>query len=284
MPQPTGPISGSWKASPRATGAYVDRVGGYRRNWGVSVDPDHNRSDLPDPGFPAPVPPPPGTRTWVPPFIEDFFDPEGDPLPYFPAAEQEPAGHDVPYAPSGGVRPGTPADRVAGLLHERYRGADTSRDRPMVARQWDERYVTEMRTSLPATPQGTSGSLTGQALRALRGRNSLAVNNPGDPAINFSGNYVRQGNEIYRWTHRRMPYNTITPTMRVLHGNWAAAPQETTPVASPYTSYLPGGRGLTQGVGPQTPFMRREPRPWDEDAVRDGSEETGDPDYVTWGL
>lgn len=278
------PISGSWKASPNTTGAYVDRIGSARRNWGVPADPDHLRIDTPDEGFP-PMVPPPGGRTWTPEFLEDYYDPEADPLPYFPAVEQEPAGHDVPFAPSGGVRPGSLADREAQALHTRYRGADTSIGRPRVARQYDERYVSEMRRSGPATELGAAGgSLTGQALRAVRGRNSLSVNNPGDPAVNFSGNYVRQGNELYRWTHRKMPMNTITPTMRVLHGNWAAGDRETTPVASPYTSYLPGGRGLTRGIGAQIPYMRREPRPWDEDAVRDGSEDSGTDEYVSWGL
>jgi hypothetical protein len=282
---PPGPISGTWKASPRATGAYVDRIGGYARNWGVSADPDHNRTDIPDPGFPAMVPPP-GGRTWTPPFMEDYFDPEGDPLPYFAATEQEPAGHDVPKPPNGGVLPHT-ADLEANAARSVYRGADTSRNRPMVMRQADERNISELRRSGPATPLGVegTGTLTGQALRAVRGRNSLAPNNPGSPEVNFSGNYVRQGQELYRWAMRKMPYNTITPTMRVLHGNWAAGDRETDPIDSPYTSYLPGGRGLTQGNGPQTPYQRREPRPWDEDAVRDGTEgDQGSDEYLSWGL
>jgi hypothetical protein len=155
-----------------------------------------------------------------------------------------------------------------------------------VARQYDERNTSELRRSGPATELGAAGgSLTGQALRAVRGRNSLSVNNPGDPAVNFSGNYVRQGQELYRWAQRKFPMKTITPTMRVLHGNWAAGDRETTPIDSPYTSYLPGGRGLTRGMGAQIPYMRREPRPWDEDAVRDGSEAPEDTaDYVSWGL
>lgn len=282
MAAPPGPISGTWKKSPRATGAYVDRVGAYRRNWGAPADPDHSRPDDPDPGFPAMVPPP-GGKTWTPPFIEDFFDPDADALPYFPAAEQEPPGHDVPNVPNGGVLPHT-ADRQANAARAQYRGADTSRNRPVVARQHDQRYVSELRRSGPATPQGTEGGLTGQALRALRGRNSLAVNNPGDPSIPGSGNYVRQGGELYRWAHRRMPYNTITPTMRVLHGNWAATAAETDPAESPYTSYLPGGRGITRGNGPQIPFMRREPRPWDEDVVRDGTEFPDSGEFQSWGL
>lgn len=275
------PLAGGWARSPAATGAYVDRIGGYRRNWGVGVDPDHERSDTPDPGFPAAVPHA-GPPTWVPPFIEDFYDPEGDPLPYFPLVEQEPPGHDVPNVPNGGV-PARLADEQANAARSVYRGADTSRGRPMVARQWDERYGSELRPSFGQTPQGTTGPLEGQALRALRGRNSLPINNPGDPAVNFSGNYVRSGREQYRTTDRKMPYNQITPTMRVLHLNVAAGERPTTPIESPYTSYLPGGVG-DMPVGPQTPYMRREPRPWDEDAVRDGTEDSEPDEYQSWGL
>lgn len=283
MARAGGPVSGAWKRSPRTTGAYVDRVGAYRRNWGTPVDPDHLTSEQPDPGWPAPVPRPPGESTWVPPFLEDFFDPSGDPLPYFPEAEREPEGHDGPNVPNGGVRE-PKASRVAHEARSVYRGADTSRDRPRVMRQWDQTHQSEMRQSLPPTPMGVDGgSLTGQALRALRGDNSLALNNPGDPAVNFSGNYSRQGNELYRWVDRKMPMNTITPTLRVLHGNWAAGDRVTDPVESPYTSYLPGGAGLTAGVGPQSPYQRREPRPWDEDVVRDGSEQD-DEQFYSWGL
>ena len=268
-------ISGTFKTSAR----YI----GYRppadnsRNWGTGVDPDHGRSDLPDLGFPSPVEP--AFRNWTPPYLEDYFDPAADDLPYLPQREQEPAGHDVPSVPSGYIRDDA-SQAANGAARMVGRGANTSVGRPTGRRDYGETNVTEMRRSLPPL-RGEPGPLTGQALRALRGRNSLEVNNPGSPEVSFSGNYVRQGQEIYRLTNRPMPRRGLSHTKRPLYVNVAATAIDSPGVESPYSSAFSSAPNMS--VGPPVPFLRRQPRPMDEDAVQDGTELYEEP-ITRWGL
>lgn len=271
------PISGSFKGSSN----YV----GYRpsadlsRNWGTGVDVDHNRTDQPDPGFPGPAHPP--YVQWVPPYIEDFFNPAADDLPYLPAREQEPKGHDVPGVPSGYI-----GDDESQAKNNQARsvnlGANTSVGRPTGQRSFGETNRSPLTESLP--PARGEGEVTGQALRALRGRNSLAVNNPGSPEVNFSGNYVRQGRELSRLTNRPMPRTDLTHTKRALHLNLAETAGNRPGVESPYSSSVASTPVMS--VGAVFPFMRRQPRQWDEDVVRDGTEVDYDEtsDYQSWGL
>jgi hypothetical protein len=277
------PISGSFKNSPKATG-YVPKDN--TRNWGTGVDPGHDRADMPDLGTPPPVR---HAKLLPPEYIEDYYDPERDEPPYFALKDQEPAHfddpdqHDVETLPWG-VPDNDRLRQISGRLHSIRRGAQWAyRTASMVDRDVTTRNVTERLQSLPpgGMPQ-QGGPITGGALRALRGFNSLPVNNPGSPDVSYSGNYTRQGWEISRWTNRRMGRRGISHTKRQLHVNVAATAIDTPPHPGPYSS--PFASYGDFAVGMQRPAQRREPRPWDEDQVEDYSGEPDTGDFVVWGL
>jgi hypothetical protein len=276
-------ISGTFAASARP--APRDNT----RNWGEGADPRHSSIPMADEAFPRPVP---VHRMEIPPFIEDQADP-GRTAPAWADADTESgdfggtrmphetlAQHDVPTLPWG-VRDNDRLRQLSGRLHDLQRRVFPSQMATKVDRQHDERYSSPRLQSLPMSPMGTTGPITGQALRALRGRNSLAVNNPGSPDVSYSGNYVRQGWDISRWTERRMPRRGLSHTKRELHLNLAStaldSPGKEGPYSSPFASFP------RLNIGPMKPGARREPRPWDEDVVDDftGDEYTG---YGNWGL
>lgn len=274
------PISGTFQTSER----YV----GYRprdntRNWGVGVEPDHGDRNTPDPGTPAPAPVP---RLEGPPFLEDMVDVSRTP-PYFPDADTETAPydradqHDAPTLPWG-VRDNDRLRRLSGALHAAQKRVFPYQAATKVDRDYTTRNETRREQSLPPSPAAQGGPISGQALRALRGRNSLPVNNPGDPLTSFSGNYVRQGWNISRITNRRMARRGLSHTKRELHLNLATTATERPGMPGPYAS--PFSSVPVASVGPQRPATRREPRPWDEDQVEDFAADTGPSGYVSWGL
>lgn len=266
-------ISGSFRTSARYVG-YRPDVRGTARNWGVGVDPDHGDREIPH-GFPAP---PPVHRLEIPPFIEDMFDVSRMP-PSWPDADTESgdmagtrpvheslAQHDVPTLPWG-VRDTDRLRQLSGQAHSAKKRRYPYEIATKVDRQFDERYESTREQSLPQTPMGTGGGLTGQALRALRGRNSLAVNNPGGEDGPDTGNYVRQGWDLGRWTNRTMRRRGLTHTKRELHVNVAETGVDSPGMPGPYTSPFSSFGSLR--VGTARPGVRREPRPWDEDVATD---------------
>lgn len=267
-------ISGSFRTSARYVG-YRSDVRGNARNWGTGVEPDHgDRTDSP-PGFPAPAP---VHRLESPPFIEDMFDPSRTP-PAWPDAdtesgdmagtrpvEQSLAQHDVPTLPWG-VRDDDRLRRLSEAAHSAQKRVFPSQMATKVARGFLDRVESVRLQSLPQTPMGTGGVITGQALRSLRGRNSLAVNNPGTEDGPDTGNYVRQGWDLSRWTDRPMRRRGISHTKRELHVNVAETGIDSPGMPGPYTSPFPSFGSLR--VGTARPGVRREPRPWDEDVADD---------------
>ncbi len=267
-------ISGSFKTSARYVG-YRPDTRGTARNWGTGVDPDHSDRTMPH-GHPAPAP---VHRLESPPFIEDMFNPSRTP-PYFGDADTESgdmagtrpveaslAQHDVPTLPWG-VRDDDRLRQMSGRAHMAQKRVFPSQMATRVARGFMDRIETVRLQSLPQTPMGTGGVITGQALRSLRGRNSLAVNNPGtEDGPSGSGNYVRQGWEISRWTNRPMRRRGITHTKRELHVNTAETGVDSPGMPGPYTSPFSSFGSLR--VGTARPGVRREPRPWDEDVATD---------------
>lgn len=264
------PVSGSF------AGRY--RPSNNTRNWGTGVDPDHANPDLPDPGTP------PSTRgrlqrsLAVPEYVESYYGtreiidpPSGTPWDQEPAEYDDPNQHRAQTLPWG-VPDNNRLRMLSGRLHSQGKGAQWAyRKATMVMRDYTTVNESKRLQSLPGVPQGTGGAISGQALRALRGFNSLAVNNPGSAEVNFSGNYVRQGWELSRWTNRRMPRRRITHEKRVLHLNLAAVAKDTPGQAGPYSSPF-DNYGRFQ-VGTRAPAQRREPRAWDEDAVTDYSQD-----------
>jgi hypothetical protein len=275
-------ISGSFKTSARYVG-YRPDVRGTARNWGTGVDPDHDDRTPGPPGFPEPAP---VHRLEVPPFIEDMFNVSRQP-PYYPDADTETADfhgtrppwqsmdqHEGPALPWG--VPDNDRLRAASTqLHNMQKRRLPYQMATKTARGFMDTFESARLQSLPQTPMGTGGVITGQALRALRGRNSLAVNNPGTEDGPDTGNYVRQGWELSRWTNRLMRRRGISHTKRELHVNVAETGVDSPGMPGPYTSPFSSFGKLTVGVA--KPAVRREPRPWDEDVATDytDSEYTG---------
>lgn len=250
------------------------------RNWGEGVDARHGDPNIPDLGQP---PPAPHVKLEVPPFIEDMVTLTREP-PYFPLEDPEPAEfddkfqHDVSTLPYG-VPDNDRLRQMSGQLHGIRKGVYPYLRTTKVARDFTTKNETRREQSLPGLRQ--DGALSGFALRALRGFNSLPVNNPGSPDVSYSGNYVRQGWDISRITNRRMPRRGLTHVKRELHVNVAATAVDTPPHAGPYSSpFRNFGRW---NVRAYMPSLRREPEPWDQDAADDYAQEQAS-NYNSWGL
>lgn len=281
--------SGAWKNSPAATGGEKERVFQPSNNWGDGVDPRHEEhtghNQWSDTGFPGPVYP--EFHEEVPPFIEDQFDLSRIPPTFAnPGLDGEPKGHDGLATAPWGVGDWR-AQAANNYAREQDRGmARWAITRHMIGRGVSQTYDSQRTQSFEASKADTAEG--GQAGRALRGKNSLAANNPGSAEINGSGNYTRAGWEQHRWTNRFMPRKNITHTKRALHLNLAqtakpsAAPQGD--AYSPYTSPF-DGRITSMVPKSQTPMTRREPRAWDEDVTTDGSDQVDDTStFRSWGL
>jgi hypothetical protein len=280
--------TGAWKNSSAATGGENERVSRPRNNWGEGVDPRHDQrtghDQWSDIGFPGPVVPP--FHEEVPIELEDQYDLSRMP-PTFEAPFREPSGHDgVATAPWGvGEWRSQAANNLARSAN--YGMPKFFQNRETVMRSITQTFDSQRTQSFEASTHDNPEP--GQSQRALRGKNSLSLNNPGNAETNFSGNYTRAGWEQNRWTNRWMPMRTITHTKRMLHLNLAqtakpsAAPEGDS--YSPYTSPF-DGRVSNFATRKQTPMARREPRPWDEDITTDGSEAYYDDasTYRSWGL
>ena len=281
-------LTGAWKNSSAATQGEAYRNFRPRDNWGEGSDERHMQvtghdvwSDRPwqDPTTPQ-------FQEEIPVALEDQYNVSYLPPTFSSPVDVEPAGHDGIATAPWGVGPWR-AQETNNIARSQDRGLPRFfQTRETVMRSITQKYDRQRRQSLP-WPTGDNPA-TGQALRALRGKNALDVNNPGDSAINFSGNYRRQGWEQVAFTDRWMPRRTITHTKRFLHLNLAAIAQPSAaPVGdsySPYTSPY-DGRTTDMSVGRVKGMQRREPRPWDEDTITDG---TSDADYAgqyeSWGL
>lgn len=267
-------ISGSFRTSARYVG-YRPDARGTARNWGTGVEPDHDDRTPGPPGFPAPAP---VARLETPAFIEDMFNPSRTPPSWGDAdtesgdmagtrpVEASLAQHEVPTLPWG-VKDDDRLRRLSDTAHSAQKRILPSQMATRVARGFMDRIESVRLQSLPQTPMGTGGVITGQALRSLRGRNSLAVNNPGVEDGPDTGNYVRQGWDLSRWTDRPMRRRTISHTKRELHVNVAETGVDSPGMPGPYTSPFSSFGSLR--VGTARPGVRREPRPWDEDVVDD---------------
>lgn len=274
--------SGAYRrtVAPDYSGSHPSRL-----NWGTGVDPGHAQGEWgSDQGFPALTHP---AVPELPPHLDDSYDPETAEPEYSMPFDREPRGHDGYGAP-----PVNRFDPYAGIAADNARrnanyGATLKNTAPIVGRQHDQRYETPREQSLEVSANNGGSGNQGQALRALRGRNALGENNPGNPEINFSGNYTRRGYEISRLSPRRLARRTLTHTRRDLHLNLAAVAKETKPQTganySPYSSAFLGGIGqLRSGIA--MPVMRREPRPWDEDVQTDGLGSDDTSEFNSWAL
>lgn len=280
-------ITGNWKNSPAATGGENTRNFQPRNNWGDGADPRHDtrtgHGQWSDVGFPGPIVPP--FHEEVPIQIEDHFN-LSQQLPTFPPAFEEPAGHGgVASAPWG----------VNEFRSQETNNAARSVNRGMVkffqtreltGRGSTQTYDSQRQQSLDYNPNDKVAD--GQSMRALRGKNGLNLNNPGNAESPGSGNYRRRGWEQNRFTNRWMPRKTLTHSKRALHLNLAAVAKPSAGYEgdsySPYSSPF-DGRVTSMNVGTQAPMARREPTAWDDSAVSDGSDQSSDSyQYNSWGL
>lgn len=276
-------ISGTFKASTDAYSVRESTRGPYRANWGTGVDPGHMGTEpLPAEARPTPAP----VADVVPVEIEDPWTVR-DPAPGEPY-DYEPPGHEgIGTVPA--LVPGKVADELNGAARSIDRGANHTRRYPVVARDASE-TVTNGVFHTPDPRMGDRGDtgISGQALRALTGRNSLAPNNPGDPNVNFSGSYLRQGGELIRYKDRRLPtHGFLDHTKRPLHSNEAQGAKNSQPAPSAGRYGRMARNFARLDVGTTKPLQRREPRPWDEAIVGDGSDQTYESDaaqYETWSL
>jgi hypothetical protein len=255
-----------------------------RLNWGQSADSRHSSSATGnDHGFPAPTNAP---IKLVPANLIDGYDPEGINAKYTQPSEREPSGHGGTGKPPRSANP-YEQQRADGARHQENFGATLKNTAAMVMRSITQTFGSPLVESLPPAPDDTA-SLTGGARRALRGFNGYALNNPGDPLVNGSGNYVRRGRELFRLTDRSMKPVSLSHTKRPIYINLAQSALVTqgpsgrqySPNTSPYTSV-----GQFR-AGTEKPMLRREPPMWDQSAVSDGSESlaSDSSQYLSWGL
>lgn len=264
----------------------TDPVRSAKYNWGAGVNPKHSDTSMEnDQGYPAPTHPP----VPVPPeYIIDSYDAQTEDAVYIAPTEFEPKGHD------GSGRPPLSNNRYDQInsdvaKHSEDRGSTQKNTAPMVMRSVTQSFATPRVQSLPTATDDASASSSGEARRVLRGLNSLAMNNPGSPEVNGSGNYIRRGYEIFRITDRSMPLLGLTHTKRPIYTNVAQTAHVTTSPQgkdyTPYTSPYPSVGNFD--VGTARPIMRREPRPYGESEISDGSDDNAYSDtsqYISWGL
>lgn len=256
-----------------------------RENWGTTADPGHA---VPTWGEDQGVPSLKNFRRGVTPRnVVDQYNPTGvNADPNIMPTEREPSGHDNTGAPS---RTSNEYDNIRSSTrrHENNLGAMLLNTATTVMRSVTAVFGSPLVESLPPQTDDASASSSGEARRALRGFNSLAENNPGSPTENYSGNYIRRGRELIRINDRSMPTRTLTHTYRPVYLNVAKTANETTSpqgqgysvYSSPYTSVA------ALNVGALRPMQRREPRPWDESTVTDGSEDMSDTyQYASWAM
>ncbi len=283
-------IGGAWKNSPAATQGEGARTFVPRDNWGEGADPRHANRTPHDVWSDMPWQDPTGPRFQeeIPEELEDQYNVAYMP-PQLPSPlDGEPKGHDGVATAPWGVGEWR-SQQLNNLARSQDRGLPRFfQTRERIGRGITQKYDRQRQQSLPPSRSNGGDVQGGQAGRALRGRNSLAANNPGDPEVNFSGNYTRQGWEQVAWTTRWMPRRTLTHTKRFLHLNLAAtAMPSAAPVGdeySPYTSPF-DGRVTDMATNHMRNMTRREPRPWDEDTVTDGSDQGDDSwQYGSWGL
>lgn len=178
------------------------------------------------------------------------------------------------------------------------------RDRGMADARKFRRPMMEASDETHSTPRFTPNESTKRSIFGLeRGANSYPENNPADtvqrtpgdpneaesPRVGWRGE-PRPGYRVQRWNLRKIPH-TITKfdhTPRGLRTHVAktagdaAIPAHPSQYISPFTALA-----NTRIGNVLSPMLRREPRPWDESSVTDGSEQAmveSVSQYNSWGL
>lgn len=189
--------------------------------------------------------------------------------------DREPYGDHNVGTVGGGYRKSRPnyARRLANAARDEDRGAAAEEiyQRPDL-RRFDEVYSTPRRELLPSDD--------GSRIGALRGRNSLLVNNPEG---------FRNGFRIQRFVERRLWQRRRSHDIRGIRDHLAAAPIVSPPPEgyNRYTSpYAWNVKSRARNLS--SPIMRRVPERWDtpiqaEDTEASEIDEYA-PTYQSWGL
>lgn len=199
-----------------------------------------------------------GKRVVIPPAITDAGTSYDAVLPaQAPPGllDQEPTtDHDT--WEGGGSQTSYQAARDVG---NRVRSVDRNSGRSRLLRPLEFDGGTRETDRLQVDPSGDAGRL-----RALRGKNSLAENNPEG---------FRIGQRVQRWYMRKIPMHYRTHELRVVRNKLADSARQSPamPAGNRYTSPFDNIASGKKRTG-MSPIQRRTPRAWDEAAVADGTE------------
>lgn len=181
--------------------------------------------------------------------------------------DQEPTeDHDT--GDGGGSQRSQDAAQATG---NRLRSVDRNSGRSRLRRRLEMDGGERSTVRLQVQPSGDEGKV-----RALRGDNSLAENNPDG---------YRIGYRVQRWYTRPIPMHYRRHELRVVRTQLAATARQSPPMAngnryvSPFATVVSARKRTQQG-----PVQRRTPRPWDELSVVDGSEVEADMSASGQGL
>ena len=181
-----------------------------------------------------------------------------------------PTGHDVQTVrPSRGDQYGAIASSTQ--VHSQNSGSVEQQDFQLPT----EIQAVETRETLMYTMDPVQD---GSSVAVLRGLNSLPENNPDG---------FRVGQRVQRWVNRKIPRERQWANASHFQKLHLAALAKSSPpfeVGNQYTSpYDTQANAKVRQA--YTPVMRREPRPWDDNDVQDGSTDF-DPatEYDSWGL
>lgn len=229
------------------------------------VDPSHLRPDMPDPGqVPAGYPRVDYAPTFLTQPQDDAYAHELDTPGLI--LDYEPRAHDVgdPDVEQTAPMSGSPELPPSALAHLIDRGLPARMlYAPPIGRASDEKYETR---------RWEQGEIqTGSVTSALRGTNSLPVNNPEGFRIGWS---------VKRYMNRNMFHNYWPHTERILHPVTAAAavrsPAMTAAQSNRYTSPFAWISSYTTR-NLQRPLLRRQPpEAWNVDQVDDGMADSSD--------
>lgn len=243
--------SGAWRNN---TG-YVDRSAPPA----PGVDPRHGLPDLRDPGqVPAGYPRVDYAPTFLTEPVDDAYvyavDTPGLVL------DVEPITHDADDPDTYQVAP------MPGVDEPPPQSPAHARDRGMPARMYYNLPMQRASDEVWETKRHEQGEIqTGSTTSALRGANSLPVNNPEGFRIGWS---------IKRWANREMFHNYWPHTERILQPSGAAkaaySPAMTAAQSNRYTSPFPS-KSFWGSRAQQFPLLRRQPPDsWDVDQTNDG--------------
>lgn len=226
---------------------------------------------------------------YAPPTLVDSADTPMAPTlrPTVPS-DDEPRDHGLSFR----TRPGAHGDCVPpSPLHSRDLGSWAAREYDVPTQeQADQKYTTARFT--PSVVRSFSRTAL------IRGINAYPENNPADTVQHTAGfppgaeaarvgwqGAPRPGFRVQRWSERRIPMHRWSGDVRPLRTHTAKTASDAPALAdgnqyrTPFRDLAPS-RLKTYA----RPMQRREPRPWDETEVTDGTENTGAELLTSWGL